>query len=116
MDSGSLVPQTEPLWVGMMNTGFAVSGRVVGWTTEGDSGPAPFPKADLPIPASPRPRMVVMVHATSADADMFGPVITVDADWPMRFVATAEEAWRVALELEAETRKKMDQQIRERSV
>ncbi|MFJ8687185.1 hypothetical protein [Micromonospora wenchangensis] len=97
----AFIPQTEPLWVGMMHTGSAVSGRVVGWTDSTET--APFPNTDLPTPTGTRGRAVVLVHATSATPPQsFGPVVTIDAGWRARYVATPAEAWKAALELEAE--------------
>ncbi len=96
----TFIPQTEPLWVGIMHTGFALSGRVVGWTSSTET--AAFPKSDLPTPTGSRGRAVVLVHATTAEADFFEPMVTIDAGWRARYVSTAEEAWKAALELEAD--------------
>lgn len=96
----TFTPQTEPLWVGMMHTGHAVSGRVVGWTSSTET--AAFPHSDLPEPTGHRGRAVVLVHAASAQSEFFESIVTIDAGWRARYVATAEEAWKSALELEAE--------------
>jgi hypothetical protein len=94
-------PQTEPLWVGFRENFEAMSGRVVGWVM--DDTVAPFPRADdLKTPSGLRARAVVMVHGSNRprDDEYAQPIITVDANWPCRFTATAQEAWRAALELE----------------
>ncbi|MFG1899613.1 hypothetical protein [Micromonospora carbonacea] len=96
----TFIPQTEPLWVGMMHTGHAVSGRVVGWTSSTET--ASFPKSDLPPSTGNRGRAVVLVHAASTQHEFFEPIVTIDAGWRARYVATPEEAWKAALELEAE--------------
>lgn len=100
-EPSTFTPQTDPLWVGMQHSGYAVSGRVVGWIDSPER--APFRAGSgLPNPAGTRARAVVLVHASNTPAGLLGPVADIDADWPARYVATAEEAWRVALALEAE--------------
>jgi len=98
-------PQTQPLWVGLRHNFDAMSGRVVGWVM--DSGAAPFPHSDLERPSGPRARAVVMVHGSNRADEHAEPIITIDANWPCRFAASAEEAWRLALEIRAEFESEM---------
>jgi hypothetical protein len=100
-------PQTEPLWVGFRENFEAMSGRVVGWVM--DDTVAAFPRSDLEEPSGLRARAVVMVHGSNRprDDEYAQPIITIDANWPCRFTATAEEAWRLALELQAQFKAEM---------
>jgi hypothetical protein len=36
-----------------------------------------------------------------------GPIVTIDANWPARFVADSSQAWRVALQLQHEFEQEM---------
>lgn len=107
----SFVPQSEPLWVGLTDLGQPLSGRVVGWALDDHS--ARFPRSDVPNPRGRRGRAVVLIHGSDAGHGLGGPTITIDAGWPSRYVASAEEAWLAALEISAEWNKNFEAERRE---
>lgn len=99
-------PQGEPIWVGMTHSGTPISGRVIGY--EWDANPAPINNSSEPPKAS-RARARVLVHG--CNDSMLGPVVTIDANWPARYVDTAEEAWQAALDITAEHYRRMHESI-----
>lgn len=112
----NFVPQEDQLWVGMQYGFDAISGRVIGWRLDTEAAPelARWPRApwleewQYRRPSNPRGRAVVLIHAsTSPDNLGLGPIVTIDANWPARFVADSIQAWRVALQLQREFEQEM---------
>ena len=66
------VPCPAVLWVGACFNTVPVSGRVIVWANR---------------------RVMVMIHQGMPD---WGSIIDFDANWPMTFTLTAEQAWKAA--------------------